>query len=84
IEWEGQEIGILVMDFDDDKAVNEAMWRVFSPSFRPGNTIIVFNQYGNVRATGIREFCAERSRELIAVHKPIGSAKAFRYQRGAA
>jgi hypothetical protein len=84
IEWEGQEIGILVMDFDDDKAVNEAMWRVFSPSFRPGNTIIVFNQYGNVRATGIREFCAERSGELIAVHKPIGSAKAFRYQRGAA
>jgi hypothetical protein len=79
IEWKQQEIGILVMDLDDSRAANEAMWRVFSPSFSPDNTIIVFNQYGNVRATAIREFCAERRRELLPVHKPIGSAKAFRY-----
>jgi hypothetical protein len=83
IAWEKQEIGILVMDFGDDKAANEAMWRVFSPSFLSDNTIIVFNQYGNARATPIREFCAERSRELIAIHKPSGSAKAFRYKTGA-
>jgi hypothetical protein len=83
IKWEKQEIGILVMDFGDDKAANEAMWQVFSPSFLSDNTIIVFNQYGNARATAIREFCAERSRELIAIHKPIGSAKAFRYMTGA-
>jgi hypothetical protein len=83
IAWEKQEIGILVMDFGDDKAVNEAMWRVFSPSFLSDNTIIVFNQYGNARATAIREFCAERSRQLIAIHKPSGSAKAFRYKTGA-
>jgi hypothetical protein len=83
IEWKQREIGILVMDFDDDRAANEAMWRVFSPSFFSDNTIIVFNQYGNVRATAIREFCAQRSRELIPVHKPAGSAKAFRYRTGA-
>jgi hypothetical protein len=82
IEWEQQKIGILVMDFGDDRAANEAMWRVFSPSFLSGNTIIVFNQYGNIRATATREFCAERSRELIAIHKPAGSAKAFRYRTG--
>jgi hypothetical protein len=82
IEWEKREIGILVMDFGDDRAANEAMWRVFSPSFLSDNTIIVFNQYGNARATALREFCAERSRELIAIHKPIGSAKAFRYKTG--
>jgi hypothetical protein len=83
IEWKKREIGILVMDFCDDKAANEAMWQVFSPSFLSDNTIIVFNQYGNVRATALREFCAERSRELIAIHKPTGSAKAFRYRTGA-
>jgi hypothetical protein len=83
IEWKQQEIGILVMDLDDNRAANEAMWRVFSPSFFSDNTIIVFNQYGNVRATAIREFCAERSQELIPVHKPTGSAKAFRYRTGA-
>jgi len=83
IEWKQKEIGILVMDLDDNRAANEAIWRVFSPSFFSENTIIVFNQYGNVRATAIRQFCAERSRQLIPVHKPNGSAKAFRYRTGA-
>jgi hypothetical protein len=83
VEWGHKEIGILVMDFGDEKAVNEAMWRVFSPGFRWDNTIIVFNQYGNVRATAIREFCVERSGELIAIHKPTGSAKAFGYRKRA-
>ena len=83
IEWERREIGILVMDLDDGRAATEAMWRAFSPSFSSNNTIIVFNQYGNVRATAIREFCAERSRVLVPVHKPIGSAKAFLYRRRA-
>ena len=80
IEWKKQEIGILVMDFGDDRAANEAMWRVFSPSFLSDNTIIVFNQYGNARATALRKFCAERRQELLAIHKPIGSAKAFLYR----
>ena len=83
IEWGHREIGILVMDFGDEQAVNEAMWRVFSPGFLSDNTIIVFNQYGNVRATATREFCAQRSGELIAIHKPTGSAKAFRYRKRA-
>lgn len=83
IEWKQREIGILIMDLDDNRAANEAMWRVFSPSFLSDNTIIVFNQFGNVRATAIREFCAERSRALIPLHKPTGSAKAFRYRTGA-
>jgi hypothetical protein len=81
VEWGQEEIGVLVMDFAHDRGTNEAMWRVFSPSFSSGNTIIVFNQYGNVPAWELREFCREKSLELIPLHKPCGSAKAFSYVR---
>jgi Macrocin-O-methyltransferase (TylF) len=81
IEWPGEPIGLLVMDLADDRAVNEQMWSVFSPGFVSDNTVIVFNQYGNVRATELRDFCARRSSELIPAHKPSGSAKAFRYRK---
>lgn len=80
LAWEGGEIGILVMDFAHDRASNEAMWRVFSPSFSRGSTIIVFNQFGNIPAGEVREFCRRKGPELISLHKPCGSAKAFRYQ----
>jgi methyltransferase family protein len=81
LEWGGGQIGILVMDFAHDRASNEAMWRVFSPSFRSGSTIVVFNQFGNIPAGEVREFCREKALELVPLHKPCGSAKAFRYQR---
>jgi hypothetical protein len=81
VEWEGGQIGILVMDFAPDRASNEAMWRVFSPGFQSGSTIVVFNQFGNVPASELRGFCREKVLELIPLHKPCGSAKAFRYQR---
>ena len=78
--WEAGDIGILVMDFAHDRASNEAMWRVFSPSFCSGSTIVVFNQFGNIPAGEVREFCRSKSPELIPLHKPRSSAKAFRYQ----
>src|ERR1700745_2610692 len=34
LEWSGGPIAILVMDFDHERAANEAMWRVFSPSLQ--------------------------------------------------
>jgi hypothetical protein len=83
-EWGGRDIGVLVMDFAHDRASNEAMWRVFSPSFRSGSTIVVFNQYGNIPAGPVREFCREKAGELAPLHKPCSSAKAFRYQRAIA
>jgi len=79
-EWGGGEIGILVMDFAHDRASNEAMWRVFGPSFRSGSTIVVFNQFGNIPAGEVREFCREKVQQLVPLHKPYGSAKAFRFQ----
>ena len=81
LEWRQGEIGILIMDFAHDRASNEAMWRVFSPSFQSGRTIVVFNQFGNIPAGEVREFCRGKGRELIPIHKPCGSAKAFHYQR---
>jgi hypothetical protein len=81
IKWEGGPIGILVMDFAHDLASNEAMWHVFSPSFESGSTIVVFNQFGNIPAGEVRTFCQHRSTELVPLHKPRGSAKAFRYQK---
>jgi len=68
------------MDFAHDLASNEAMWRVFSPSFCSGSTIVVFNQFGNIPAGEVREFCRRKGPELIPLHKPCSSAKAFRYQ----
>lgn len=84
LEWGGGPISILVMDFAHDRASNEAVWRVFSPSFRSGSTIVVFNQFGNIPAGEVRAFCREKTRELVPLHKPSGSAKAFRYQKAEA
>jgi Methyltransferase domain len=84
LEWGGGHIGILVMDFAHDRASNEAMWRVFSPSFRSGSTIVVFNQFGNIPAGQVREFCREKATELVPLHKPCSSAKAFRYHKATA
>jgi hypothetical protein len=84
LEWGGGPISILVMDFAHDRASNEAMWRMFNPSFQSGSTIVIFNQFGNIPAGEVRAFCRERAPELVPLHKPRGSAKAFRYRKAAA
>jgi hypothetical protein len=81
---ECEPIAILVMDFAHDRASNEAMWHVFSPSFQSGSTIVIFNQYGNIPAGDVREFCRDKAGELVPLHKPRSSAKAFRYQKAVA
>jgi hypothetical protein len=84
LEWSTGPIAILVMDFAHDHASNETMWRVFSPSFQSGSTIVVFNQYGNIPAREVREFCRDKAGELVPLHKPRSAAKAFRYQKAVA
>jgi Methyltransferase domain len=81
LEWSGGPIAILVMDFAHDRASNEAMWRVFSPNFQSDRTIVVFNQFGNIPAGEVREFCRDKVLELVPLHKPHSSAKAFRYRK---
>jgi hypothetical protein len=84
LEWSGGPISILVMDFAHDRASNEAIWRLFSPSFQSGSTIVIFNQFGNIPAGEVRAFCRERTPELVPLHKPRSSAKTFRYRKAAA
>jgi hypothetical protein len=81
LEWSAGPIAILVMDFAHDRPSNEAMWRVFSPSFQSGSTMVIFNQYGNIPAGQVREFCRDKAGELVPLHKPRSAAKAFRYQK---
>lgn len=78
-EWNDGPIILIVFDMADDYLTQECLWRVFSPNFIPGRTVIVFNQFGNARAEGIRRFCDDRSQHLLPVHKPMGSAKGFLY-----
>jgi methyltransferase family protein len=81
LEWSKGPIAILAMDFAHDRTSNEAMWRVFSPSFQSDRTIVIFNQFGNIPAGEVREFCRDRTLELVPLHKPHSSAKAFRYRK---
>ena len=81
LEWSRGPIAILVMDFAHDRTSNEAMWRMFSPSFQSDRTIVVFNQFGNIPAGEVREFCRDKALELVPLHKPHSSAKAFRYRK---
>jgi methyltransferase family protein len=84
LAWGGQPISILVMDFAHDRASNEAVWRLFSPSFESGSTIVIFNQFGNIPAGEVRALCREKGSQLVPLHKPRSSAKAFRYYGAAA
>ncbi len=75
--WSGEPIGILVNDLAGDYQINQTVWQTLSPSFIPQQTIVVFNQYGNARAEGLRRFCREVSNQLRPVHAINGSAKGF-------
>lgn len=78
-EWNDGPIILIVFDMADDYLTQECLWRAFLPNFIPGRTVIVFNQFGNARAEGIRRFCDDRSQEIRPIHKPMGSAKGFLY-----
>jgi hypothetical protein len=72
-------IDVLVYDMGPDRAVLDVLWEVFEPHFLPGRTVLVFNEYGKVHATSLWEFCDDHGEHLVPEHKPVGTAKAFRY-----
>ena len=84
LEWRAGPIAILVMDFAHDRASNEAMWRVFSPSFQSGSTIVIFNQYRKYPGRRGSRIFRDKAGELVPLHKPRSAAKAFRYQKAVA
>jgi hypothetical protein len=80
LAWNNENaVEILISDFSPSKLVNGAAWKMFSPSFIPGKTILVFNQFGNLSATELREFIRDHSIYLKPIHKPKGAIKSYLY-----
>ncbi len=78
----GASIGVIVFDMSQDFELTSQLWNTFSPCFVPDGTIVVFQQYGNARAQGLRRFCRHNSCRLTPLHKPEGSAKGFLFRNG--
>ncbi|XYI03551.1 hypothetical protein ACMHYB_28800 [Sorangium sp. So ce1128] len=72
-------IGALVIDLSDEYALHGAVWEALRPHLRRDRSVVVFNQFGNARAEGIRAFCRDHASELVPLHKPTGAAKGFLY-----
>jgi hypothetical protein len=77
VSWNNENIEILILDFSPLKSINEATWKLFSPFFIPGKTLLVFNQFGNFSANELREFIRLHSANLKAIHKPNSAIKSF-------
>jgi hypothetical protein len=78
--WDGARIKMYVYDLSGEYAYVKKAWDIFSHAFIPGETIIIFDEYGNLQADGLRRFCREKSSQLLPLHKPAASTKAFLYQ----
>lgn len=79
LEWGGEPVELLIQDISSGPTLVQKVWDIFLPSFIPDKTIIVFQQYGHMRAEGLRRFCREKADVLLPLHKPYGVAKAFRF-----
>jgi hypothetical protein len=77
--WDRGPIGAFVVDHSDRYEANAAAWTIFAPFFVPGRTIVVFNQYGNLRAEQLRRFCRDHRNELAPLHHLACSGRAFQF-----
>ncbi len=82
LEWNGEPIELFIQDISGSWPTAQKLWSAFKPSFIPNKTIVVFQQYGHMRAEGLRRFCREHVENLTPLHKPFGVAKAFRFIGG--
>ena len=76
-QWNRGPIGALVVDHSDRYEANATVWTLFARFFLPDKTIIVFNQYGNLRAEELRRFCRDHRNELAPLHHLACSGRAF-------
>jgi hypothetical protein len=77
--WDRGPIGAFIVDHSDQYEANATAWTVFAPFFVPGRTIVVFNQYGNLRAEELRRFCRDHRNELAPLHHLACSARTFQF-----
>ncbi|MBT1695463.1 hypothetical protein KK083_01155 [Fulvivirgaceae bacterium PWU4] len=74
-------IEYLIQDIAPDYEFNEYIWKLYSPFFVDGKTILVYGEYGNFFATSLRRFVQDYSDHLIPIHKVYGNVKAFLYRQ---
>ncbi len=79
VRWTGGAVELLVVDFGDEYTVSQELWLEFSPSLIPGESIVVFQQYGLLRSQSVWRFCEDHRSELAPLHRPTGTAKSFRF-----
>ena len=79
-QWDRGPIGALVVDHSDRYDANVEAWNIFASSLVPGRTIVVFNQYGNLRAEELRRFCRDHRPELAPLHHLACSGRAFLFR----
>lgn len=79
VKWTGKPVELLIHDLGNASETLAKIWEIFSPYFIPGKTIVVFYQYGHLRADKLRRFCREKANVLKPVHKPFAAAKGFRF-----
>ena len=77
LEWSGEPVELFIQDISSGGALVRKVWDAVRPSFIPNKTIVVLQQYGHMRAEGLRSFCREHVDVLRPLHKPYGVAKAF-------
>jgi hypothetical protein len=75
--WDRGPISAIVIDHSDRYEANASVWALFAQFFIPDKTIVVFNQYGNLRAEELRRFCRDHRRELMPLHHLACSGRAF-------
>jgi hypothetical protein len=78
-KWDGGPIGVIVIDHSDQYQANVQAWSMFAPSFVANKTVVIFNQYGNLRAEELRRFCRDRRRELKPLYQLDCSGRAFQF-----
>ena len=80
LSWSGKPVELLIHDLGNASDTVEEIWKVFSSSFIPGKTIVVFYQYGHLTGHKLRRFCRQKASQLEPIHKPWGALKGFRFK----
>jgi len=82
LDWSGEPIELFIQDISSGSRLVQKVWDIVQPSFIPQKTVVVLQQYGHMRAEGLRSFCREKAKVLRPLHKPYGVAKAFLFTGG--
>lgn len=85
LRWDAaQPVELVVYDMGPDADLLDGIWQSLVSHFIPGRTLIVMNEYGKLNSEPIWRFCSKHAGQLVPLHKPCSSTKAFLYERASA